>query len=409
LERRKMLGQFSLDPVIEWSNGAACSKSNARVQGSLSKLTSGESRRRPLRCAAQVLDELRRSQARRGRRRAPPPARVPQKTGPPATSSGSSAPSAQAPRAGNVRRSSGARGAASPAPPSSSARGPRARQPEPRDGSSSRARRGAAARVAPQAEGLGRRGPSPTLSGQLPSIPADDMARARFSTCRWPAADLPARSGSPFQGRVQGRPVPPRRRRRSTSDLPAVFGGGLPSLASSDLPSRAGAGLPAPAASANLPVRSSAGSPVSRAPGFRRRLRGASFAHRVAPHDDVAEVHGRAFGEIDLPLLPPEAPTLSAPPQPFITAAHSPPAPSSLPPVAARGDRRFRISPWVRSACRCRRRLGRRLRCAPRFATPRPAGGGGVVRGAGGGIAFGEVSLGDPEEAPSGSRRNRAE
>ena len=123
----------------------------------------------------------------------------------------------------------------------------------------------------------------------------------------------------------------------------------------------------------------------------------------------------QAFGEIDLPLLPPEAPMLSAslpvshgglsgPPMlsaapPVLSAplptAHS--GPGAGPPQRAATTRcpSFRSD---RILLRSPMRIGpSRIRCSTSRVRQR-----GVSRAAGGGASFGEVSLGDDQEAAIG-------
>jgi len=181
----------------------------------------------------------------------------------------------------------------------------------------------------------------PAALGPIPSKPGAGSAQqkppqnATRQELDFGEIDLPTPS--------PGLPAAPRRSAgtgaRGDPDLPAILSAGLPATSGAALPVRSTGGLPSPKASAS---KIEAPTPAVRKPSS------ASLS----------------FGQIDLPLLTPEAPVVSAS---LPTPAQSEAAKES--PLGS--DRAERDKPT-----------------AP-----------GVSRNSGGGISFGEVSLGDEEHA----------
>ena len=241
------------------------------------------------------------------------------------------------------------------------------------------------------------------------SAPAPKPPGATASPVRAPAVPFAPKAGlgtsnaavlgeidlpSPTAGKVSTpRPAPfslssapPRTGAKATraaigedEDLPAVLSGGkvassgppagLPARAldrtpASDLPAVVGAGLPSPAV--DLPA-STAGNPAPTA------------GLPAAAKSRSAKL---PFGEIDLPLLSPEPPVLSAPlPSPRPPSA-APPRKTSLPPFSLGSEPPAEVSEED---------------LLEGSFPPGPAAGS-VQRGAGGGITFGELDLGGGDD-----------
>jgi predicted Zn finger-like uncharacterized protein len=183
------------------------------------------------------------------------------------------------------------------------------------------------------------------------------------------------------------------------NDLPAILSAGLPEVTKPGLPARSGSDLPSPAVAAGLPTALSAGLP--------------------APSASLPARSTRSFGEIDLPLLTPEAPALSAslpvshgglsgppalagglpaPSAALPTGSISLPGGSPSPPAQGGAAQRARISAMPEFS------LGSEPPppvadedwsfSDPALEAPRVSSQG-VAREAGGGASFGELNLGD--------------
>jgi predicted Zn finger-like uncharacterized protein len=170
------------------------------------------------------------------------------------------------------------------------------------------------------------------------------------------------------------------------ADLPAVLSAGLPAVSSAGLPQVSSAGLPTRPKAGALPsvldpARSGARALGAELPSPSPRLE----LPAVSPGLPAPKGKGSSFGEIDLPLLSPEAPTLSA----LLPNAH--PGPASGPPAKLAGAFTLGSDPPQEI-------LDDDL--VSLDSGKPPAGPGGkpaVTRQGGGGTAFGELSLGDDD------------
>ncbi|HMI89455.1 MAG TPA: tetratricopeptide repeat protein [Polyangiaceae bacterium] len=249
----------------------------------------------------------------------------------------------------------------------------------------------------PKPTGIGLSAPAPKpaagSNAAAPAVPfASKAGPGRRTGGAFGEIDLP----SPTAGKVSTpRPAPfalssapPRTGAKATraaigedEDLPAVLLGGN---VASDTP----AGLPA-----RVPDQTPAGLPALSGPGLPARAGGRSAsaaelpAPTAGPHAPAAGLPAAKsrsanlpFGEIDLPLLSPEPPVLSAQLPSPRAPSPAPAAPfgKSLPPFSLGSDPPAEVSEDD----------------LLEGSLPPGPGAGGVQRGAGGGVSFGELDLG---------------
>jgi predicted Zn finger-like uncharacterized protein len=224
------------------------------------------------------------------------------------------------------------------------------------------------------------------LDLDLPAALGPAPARPRAA----PAADLdlPTAAASPPRPKP---PVPPRPPAAPAAapmleaDLPAVLSAGLPAVSSTGLPQVSAArAKPAALPSVLDPSRTGARPLGTDLPSPRVELPAVS-----APLP-AAKGKGSSFGEIDLPLLSPEPPSLSAP----LPSAH--PGPASGPPAKIVGAPAFTLGSDPPDEFLDDDLVS--LESGKPAPPPTPESKAAVTRRAGGGTAFGELSLDDDAE-----------